>query len=295
MISRSDAQAMLLMAAGIASLVSMDATVKALVTDGIHAVQLLALRSVLIVAVLLLIYRARGELNQLKPSRWAWQSARALIGFVAPLAFFMSLIYLPQADATVMFFSAPMVVTLFSYWFLGERFGVHRWVALVIGFAGVIVALRPEGNASGIGYLLAAVGSLAYAGLFLSGKYLSRTESTPSLVMSYNVGVGAIALLLLPWFWQPMTAKQWLVLTALATLAVTGHFCVTTAFARTDASLLSPIEYTALFWAIGFDWILWRHAPGQHTVLGGGIVILAGLYFVYRERIHARGQPSPPN
>ncbi|MEM9603133.1 MAG: DMT family transporter [Pseudomonadota bacterium] len=288
MLTRNDVSAMLLMAGGIATLVSMDAVVKELVTAGVHAVQLLALRSVLITAALLLIFHARGETRQLKPTRWRWQLVRATVGFLAPCAFFMSLLFLPQADATVMFFSAPLVVTVCSVLFLGERFGIHRWIAILVGFVGVVIALDPEGGADWRGYSLALVGSLAYAALFLVGKYLSRTETTASLVMAYNVGVGVVGLCLLPWFWVPMTNLQWLQLALLATLAVTGHFMVTAAFARAEASLLSPIEYTSLFWAIAFDWLLWQHAPNGQTLLGGTVVILAGLYFIHRERLSSR-------
>jgi len=135
---------MLFMAAGIAILVTMDATVKQLVTDGVHTIQILALRSVLISAVLIVGFRIRGQLNELRPNRWGLQLLRGVMGFIAPCAFFMSLALLPQADATVLFFAAPLIITVSSVLFLGERFGVHRWVAVVVGFIGVAVALNPE-------------------------------------------------------------------------------------------------------------------------------------------------------
>ena len=292
MLSRNDVTAMLLMAAGIGSLVTMDAAVKELVTAGIHAVQLIALRAVLITTAIYLLFRARGNADTLVPKRWAWQVARAVVGFIAPCAFFMSLAYLPQADATVLFFSAPLIVTVCSVWLLGERFGLHRWIAVGVGFVGVVIALDPEGGQDLRGYVLAAIGSLAYAALFLLGKVLSRTESTASLVMAYNLGTGAVGLALLPWFWVPMSSYQWLILGVLALLAVIGHFCVTEAFARAEASLLSPIEYTTLFWAVAYDWLLWQHAPNGQTLLGGSVVILAGLYFIHRERLAKRPPDS---
>ncbi len=273
------------MTAGIAALVSMDAAVKLLVVDDIHAVQLIALRSVMIVPVIYLVFRLRGEHQTLRPRRWQWLAFRAIIGFIAPCTFFMALAYLPQADATVIFFAAPLIITLCSVVLLGETFGRHRWVAVVAGFIGVTIALNPTGNIHVTGYLLALAGTLAYAGLFLTGRYLSATESTPSLVMSYNVGVGVIGLMLLPWVWNPMQSEQWLILMILALLAVTGHFCVTAAFAKAQASVLSPFEYTALFWAILYDWLLWQGTPNPQTMIGGCIVITAGLYFVYRERL----------
>lgn len=273
------------MTAGIAALVAMDATVKVLVVENIHAVQLLALRSVIIVPAIYIAFRLRGQHHTLKPRRWKWQFFRAVIGFIAPCSFFMALVFLPQADATVIFFAAPLLITVCSVIFLAERFGPHRWVAVVAGFIGVAIALNPEGGLDWRGYTLAGIGTVAYAVFFLTGRHLSRTESTPSLVMSYNVGVGIIGMALLPWVWQPMDGHQWMVLSLLAALAVTGHFCIQSAFAKAEASLLSPIDYTALFWAVGYDWLLWQTAPNQATVMGGTVVILAGLYFVHRERV----------
>ena len=284
MLNRNDVTAMLLMAAGIALLVAMDAAVKELVTKGVHAIQLLALRSVMITTAIYIAFRLRGNAGQLRPSRWKWQVARAVIGFIAPCTFFSALVFLPQADATVMFFSAPLIITIFSVLLLGERFGFHRWVAVVVGFIGVYIAFNPQGGHDWRGYVLAGIGSVAYAIFFLAGRYLSKTESTASLVMSYNIGVGIIGLTLLPWFWVSMDTQQWLVLILLACLAVTGHFLITAAFARAEASLLSPIDYSALFWALFYDWLLWQHAPDSQTLLGGSVVILAGLYFIYRER-----------
>ncbi|MEM7257007.1 MAG: DMT family transporter [Pseudomonadota bacterium] len=276
---------MLLMVVGIAALVAMDATVKLLVVEDIHAIQLLALRSIMIVPAIYLVFRLRGEGKQLMPGRWSWQIFRAIIGFIAPCCFFMSLVFLPQADAVVIFFAAPLIITLCSVLFLGESFGRHRWIAVVIGFIGVVIALNPAGSIHWQGYVLAIIGTITYAGLFLTGRYLSKTESTPSLVMSYNVGVGFIGLALLPSVWTGMDAGQWAVLCLLALLAVTGHFCITAAFASAEASLLSPFEYTALFWAVLYDWLLWHDAPNPHTLTGGAIVIAAGLYFIYRERL----------
>jgi len=281
------------MTAGIATLVTMDAVVKLLVTSDIHAVQILALRSVMISIALVIIFKLRGELSNLRPRRWRLQLVRALIGFVAPCAFFMSLALLPQADATVMFFTAPLVITVCSVLILGERFGAHRWVAVVVGFIGIAIALDPEfaSKAGGTrGYFLALTGSVAYAALFLLGRYLSKTESTSSLVLAYNVGVGVISLIALPWYWTPMTGEQFAVLTVLATLALVGHLCITQAFSMAEASLLSPIESTALFWAVFFDWLIWQHAPNPQTLMGGTVVILAGLYFIHRERLNKEPQ-----
>ena len=121
--------------------------------------------------------------------------------------------------------------------------------------------------------------------MFISGRYLSTTESVPSLVFSFNLSVGVISLVLLPWYWQPQTLDQYGMLAGLSLVAVSGHFLMTSAFSNTEASLLAPFEYTAVLWALVFDLLIWHVAPSPTTSIGAAIIVSSGLYIVYRERL----------
>lgn len=274
----------LYMMVGIGLMSIMDALAKWLAMGDVSVIQILAIRSVVIVPLLLAIMALRGELDALKPTRYRWHAARGVIGFISPLAFFLGLKQIPLTDAVVLFFSSIFIITIMSVIFLKEKVGIHRWASICVGFMGVLIVAGPQGGGQLSGYLLVLLGSTTYALLFITGRYLSSTESVVSLVFSFNLSVGVISAFLLPWFWNTLALSDLLLLLTLALFAVSGHFCLTTAFAKSEASLIAPFEYTAILWAIAFDWIVWQTIPSQTTMGGAFIIIASGLYIAHRER-----------
>lgn len=274
----------------IALLGCMDALAKWLMLEGVSAMQILAIRSAVILPLMLLVYRLRNELSNLKPKRLDLHLWRGSIGFISPLAFFVGIEHIPLTDAIVLFFSSVFIVTILSVIFLKERVGTHRWISIIIGFVGVLVVATPEGGGSIYGYLLVLLGSATYSMLFVSGRYLSATESVASLVFSYNGCVGFISIILVPWFWESLQLNHVFWLLVLSLLAVSGHYFITMAFAGSEATLVAPFEYSAIIWAIGFDLLLWNTVPTQTTMIGAVIIISSGLYIVHRERL--KNQPT---
>lgn len=278
-----------LMILAIGLLSSMDAVAKLLMQGGMTVVQILALRSAVIVPLIILVFSYQGKLTTLIPGRPFLHICRGVIGFLAPLCFFLGIRYLPLTDAVTVSFSSIFMIALLSIIFLGERIGPHRWASIVAGFIGVIIVISPQGNGELSGYLLILAGSAAYAVVFIGGRYLSSTESVASLVFSFNLSVGIISAILLPWFWQPQTLEQYGLLLCLSLLAVAGHFLMTLAFSIAEASLIAPFEYTAVLWALTFDLLIWQIMPSLTTGLGAAIIIASGLYIVHRERLnHSR-------
>ena len=277
----------LYMQVAIGFLSSMDAVAKWLIENSVHTLQILALRSVFIVPALLLVFATKGSLGTLRPTRPVAQMIRGLTGFLAPLSFFIGISLMPLTAAVVVFFSSIFMTTLLSVFFLNEKVGVHRWVAVLLGYCGVFIAIAPGSGGSLLGYLLVLFSSFSYSVLFISGRLLSKTESVPSLVLTYNLGVGIVALLFLPWFWQPMDLYLLTWVVVLSIFAVLGHLCLTHAFSLAEASLIAPFEYTSILWTIGFDLAIWHTLPGYRTWLGAVIIIASGLYVIHRERVNA--------
>lgn len=273
------------MVIAIALLSTMDAMAKWLAMGDVPVIQILAVRSVVIIPLLLIVFQYRGRLSELKPQNKLFHLYRGLIGFTAPLAFFLGIKLIPLTDAVIVFFSSIFIITLLSIIFLGEKVGVHRWVSIIVGFIGVLVVAGPKGSGQWYGYLLVLLGSTSYAILFVSGRYLSATESVASLVFSFNLSVGVISLAILPFFWQILTGNQYALLIILSLFAVSGHYFMTMAFATSEVSLIAPFEYTAVLWAIAFDLIVWQTIPSATTGLGAIIIIASGLYIVHRERV----------
>jgi len=267
---------------------SMDAVAKYLMENSATSVQILALRSALIVPCLVVFYFYRGAAHELVPTRPIAQCLRGVVGFLAPFCFFLGIQHLPLSSAVVVFFSSIFFTTLMSIVFLQEQVGLHRWGAVVVGYCGVAVAMLPWGGGELKGYLLILVSSVVYSALFISGKFLAKTESVSSLVLFYNAGVGLVSLILLPWHWQPLSSDLYLWVSLLAILAMSGHFVFTKAFSIAEASQITPFEYTGVLWAVLFDIVIWHVYPSQYTVYGALIIISSSLYVIRREQVQLR-------
>jgi len=278
-------QGILFMLLGIGALTSMDALAKTLVQQGINPFQILGLRMFIIIPTILAIYTYAGRQKELIPTRPKFQIIRGCIGFLAPFCFFLSLNYLPLSDAIITSYSSILIITALSHFVLKEKVGIHRWGAVAIGFIGVYIAVSPTGEGRALGYFLVFIAALAYAILMVTGRILSRTESIGSLVIVFNLCVGLVALCFTPFVWQPLTLVSSLMIIALGLFALAGHFCVVTAFTKSQTSVIAPFEYTSIIWAVIIEWTIWQYLPAQTTILGGLIIIGAGIYVIYRENV----------
>jgi drug/metabolite transporter (DMT)-like permease len=263
----------------------MDAVAKWLVSADMSAIQIIAVRSWLITAMILVILGIRGELTELIPRKLLHHALRGCIGFFAPFAFFTSLKTLPLADATVVFFSSSFVLTAASAFFLKERVGIHRWSAVVIGFGGVVIAMNPQGGGDYTSYLMVLSATVIYSMIFISGKLLSSRDSVISLVFSLHLGMGFVATLFLPWVWVPISLMVMGELLLMAVIALVAHYAFAAAFARADVSALAPFEYTALVWATAIGYVIWLDIPSTEVWTGAVIIIGCGLYVIHRESL----------
>ena len=269
--------------------VIMDALAKWLVSSEMSAIQLIAIRSWIILPIILLVLAARGQIKDLTTTHPGHHMLRGCFGFFAPVAFFTSLKSLPLADATVIFFSTTFILTAASAIFLKERVGLHRWGAVLIGFIGVVIAMDPRGGGDIQAYLLVLAAAGIYAMIFVSGKHLSRKDSVISLVFSLHLGMGFMATLILPWVWVPVSLIELGQLGLLTVIALFAHYLFTAAFARAEVSALAPFEYTSLLWATTIGYLVWQDIPTTNVWIGAGIIIACGLYVVHRESLRHCG------
>ena len=226
--------------------------------------------------------------------RWPLHLLRGVLGITMMAAFVYALRTLPLSTAYSIFFVAPLLITALSVPFLGERVGPRRWTAIGIGFAGVLVVLRPTGagllTSAGLAVLLAALG---YAVSAITVRVLARTDSTQAMVV-WLMLLMALGAGLLAWpHWVPLRLQHgWLIL-GLGIAGAFGQWAITEAFRLGEASLLAPLEYTALVWGVLLDATLWGVLPDAVTWLGAGIIVASGLYLLRREGGRARATPPP--
>jgi drug/metabolite transporter (DMT)-like permease len=277
-----------LMVSGIFCLSAMDAAVRWLMLRDVSAVQLIAVRGWLIFLLMTLWMARRAGLGALTTRRPLHHAIRAGFGMLAPLAFFVALKTVPLAEATAVFFCSVFIMTLASMLLFGERVDRYRWMGVITGFLGVLIVTRPGAASFQIEILLVLVASGLYCVLILMGRWMSSTESTFSLVFSYNLGSTLSFTVLLPWFWAPLDASQWMVVLIASALALAGHFLLTHAFSTAPVSVVAPFEYTALVWATGLGFLLWGDVPAATTLVGIAIILASGLSLAWRERRQGR-------
>jgi drug/metabolite transporter (DMT)-like permease len=230
-----------------------------------------------------------GGFRQVVDVRWGVQIARGLIGLGMLTSFVYALGKLPLAEAYAIFFVAPLLITALSVPMLGEHVDAARWLAILVGFAGVLVVLRPTGHGALTLAGLAVLGaSLGYAFSAILVRLIARTDSTLSMIFWFLVPVTVVASVVAAPRWVPIARHDWWLLAVLGIIGAAGQYLITEAFRHGEASVLAPFEYTALAWGLGLDWLFWRATPQLRTLVGGGIVVLAGLYILHRERRSSR-------
>jgi drug/metabolite transporter (DMT)-like permease len=213
------------------------------------------------------------------------------MGIAMMAAFIYALRSLPLASAYSIFFVAPLMITALSGPLLGEIVGPRRWVAIVVGLVGVLVLLRPGGGGLlSLAALAVLVAALMYAFSAITVRWLARTDSSQAMVvwlmLLMALGAGALA-----WpHWLPVRAEHgWLVL-GVGIAGALGQYAITEAFRLGEASLLAPLEYTALVWGVLLDLGLWHTLPDAVTWIGAAIIIASGLYLLRRERVHVEAE-----
>ena len=276
------------MVIGMFTLVLMDAVAKWLVEANISPVQVLAIRSWIIVSVILLVLFLRKDLTALKTRRPIAHGVRGTLGFAAPLCFFLALKKLPLADATVVFYASTFILTALSALVFKERVGIHRWGAVITGFAGVLIAVNPTGDGELSAYLLVLCSAFVYSLLLLTGKRLTEQDSIISLVFSFNLMIGVVSTALLPLVWIPVSWTIVSILLLLAFFALCGHYLLTTAFSKAQISAVAPFEYTSLVWATLVGYLFWLDIPSLQVWFGAAIIIASGLYVIHRESMYLR-------
>ena len=273
----------LLMFAGVACLSVNDAFAKAL-TAQYSTLQVLFLRNVIALPFAFAVAYWMGGTGALRTYRPAAHLLRGVLWICAAMLFFTSFRYLRLAEATALIFVAPMFITALSALMLREQVGWRRWVAVTTGFVGVLIVARPGGSSFQPASMLPVVTALLYAFLLISARWVDSRESVWTLLL-YLTGAGALLSgLIVPFVWSAVRAEDVWLFVGIALFGTAGMTMMTQAFRLAPASVVAPIDYSALLWATGFGWLIWNEIPDLATYVGAVVIIASGIYIVLRER-----------
>ena len=248
------------------------------------ASQVLLFRSIAALIVLLPIVARQGFRQIVAPVRPRLQLIRAVLAAVETGMFYVAVAYLPLADTMTYYLAGPIYVTLLAAIFLREQVGWRRWTAVIVGFLGVVLALRPSAASLSWPTLIALAGSLIYA-VFLT---ITRSlRGTPDSVMALWQLAAAlvIGVVAAPFTWTPF--HRWYDVGLLALLGVVALFaiiCINRSLSLAQASVVVPFQYSMIIWAIVFGYVFFGDVPHWLTLAGAAVIIGAGLFIFFREQ-----------
>jgi len=245
--------------------------------------QFVFLRSAFGVFFFLLSARWYGGLGSLKSSRWQWHLLRTALATGAMFGFFYGLSRMPLVNALTIAFLAPLIVTALSVPFLGEHVGWRRWMAVVAGFFGVLIVLRPGSGMFSTASIAVLIAAFCWAGLSVTARKLAATETSFALSFYITAGPLAVSAFMLPGSYLPPTPNAWMLFAIAGLCSAVAWVGIVGGYRRAPPVVLAPFEYTALIGAAIAGYFIWDEVPDRWVIMGGGIIIASGIYIVFRE------------
>lgn len=274
------------------ALMSLMAALISLAGREMPAIQVTFLRSLFGLAFAL-PFLLRTGLSGLRTDRSLLHAGRALISVLGLLAWVNALTLLPLGEAVALNFSAPLFTSVMAAVFLRERVGANRWSAVLVGFLGVLVILRPGAGVASMGAPLALVAALVLAMNILLIRKMQRAESGVVITAWFAFYLTAFTAPPAFWFWQTISPSAWLTVIALGAVATGAHLSLAKALALAEASLLAPLDFLRLIFAGVLGYFLFAQTPDVWTVAGSIIVAGSAIYVTRREARKAAAERSP--
>lgn len=231
----------------------------------------------------LIIFSRTGVWRQIATTRPVLQFGRSILLLIATFLFFTALRYLPLADAVAINFVAPLLVTAFSIPILGEQVGIRRWAAILTGFGGVLLIIRPGSGAMHWAAFLPLGTAFCYALYQIMTRLASRTDDARTNLF-WTSAIGALVMsAAAPFAWRAPDTIEWLMMASTGLLFGFGHYLLIRGLEMAPVSVLSPFGYTQLIWATILGYIVFDQFPDTYKFVGAAIVIGSGLYIWWRE------------
>ena len=269
--------------------------------------EIVIFRSFIALPCTLLLFRLEGGRGLPKTRRPKLEYARGFFLFISYNTYFMGLAALPLADVAAIRNSAPLLITFLSVVVLGEKVGPRRWLALIMGFIGVLFIVRPGSATFNYGSLFILTATLFYAFNIMITRHLRTTDSSATmayystlvyLVAAFTLAPLAIligeapnahpSIAFLLRAWTMPTWVDWAIMSGLGVVWATGMYLVARAYSLAQASVAAPFEYMALLYNVMWGFVIWREVPTWATWAGAVLTILSGAYILYRERRERR-------
>ena len=289
--SRGVRHGILCMLLGVFCFAAMDGLVKWL-APRFPVMQIVFCRSFFAFLPIGLLVAREGGLAALRTRHPAGHAMRALVGTGSLVCFIYAFGHMPLADAVGIGFSAPLFITALSVPLLGESVGIRRWSAVLAGFVGVLVMVRPGSGVFEAAALVALAGTLFYALAMIFIRRLGRTEGTAAIAFYYTLTATIVSAAFLPFQWVTPSPAEAALLGIVGLIGGCAQLLVTAAFRGAPVAVVAPFDYTAMLYVSIIGYVVWGDVPDGALFAGAGIVIASGLYILHRETRRAAA-PMP--
>ncbi|KPL54775.1 DMT family transporter [Prosthecomicrobium hirschii] len=268
-----------------------------LVADRVPPGEIVFFRSFFALIPVLIYLRFQGPLGPLLfTERPVGHMVRSLYGVTSMFLWFGALQLLPVADALAISYGAPLLTVALAAVLLGEQVRIYRWTAVVVGFGGVLVMLAPHlgdlrhifSDGAAFGAMLALISTVFTALAGTQVRRLTMTEKTGAIVIYFSLGCTLFSFATIPFGWVRPSAFDLACLIASGLFGGIGQLLMTQSYRYAHASLVAPLEYSSMLWAVIYGAWLFGEVPGISVVIGSVIVIGAGVFIVLRERALGR-------
>lgn len=276
-----------LMALGGFVITVQDGIVKALTTD-LPAGEIIFIRALfMLLPMLWIVYRA-GGIHALRVRNWNGQIWRGVTFTADHFLFMTGLLFLPLADITALMFAGPLFVTILAIHFLKEHVGWRRWAAVIVGFAGILVIVRPTPDAIRWAAFFALGATFLSAIRDIITRRLRTTETSISILFfttAFSI-VGALASA--PFGWRAPSLTEVALLGTAGIMVSVGHYLQIESLRIAEAALVAPFKYLNMIWAVAVGYLVWGDLPDRFTISGSLLVVGSGLYILHRETVRRR-------
>ncbi|WP_019015495.1 DMT family transporter [Elioraea tepidiphila] len=260
------------------------------VAPAIPTIQIVFFRSVVSLIALSPMIRREGGLKVLATRRPGWHVLRTLAGFGGMFTAFYGYATLPLAEVTALGFTMPLFLTALSIPLLGEKVGIRRWSAVIVGFLGVLLILRPGAGAVPLGPALIVVsGAVCWAVAMIAIRRMGEVgESSVVIVAWFSIGGTVLAGTLTMFAWVTPGPLELAALVGVGLVSTLAQLLMTEAYRRGEASIVAPFEYTGILWTTLVGLLIWDEQPAPTMLAGVAILIASGLYILHREVVRRR-------
>lgn len=271
------------MLAGGGALTVGDAATKWL-TQSLPIGEILFVRAAVVALVILLVMSRGGWIAGLRIGRWRNIGARSCLAVGSTFLIVSSLALLPLSEVIAILFVGPLFVAILSGPLLGERVSVHRWMAVLVGFTGMLIIVRPGTAAFQVAALLPVVAALVAATRDIVTRRISTAETSIAILFYSMVALTLAGLATAPFGWQRMGVIDLAIAAFAGVMFGLGHYFVIEGYRFAEASIVSPYRYANLIWAVLLGFLLWREIPSLWVLAGAPLVVGSGIYILLHER-----------